>query len=39
VIDGEGMIRNDYGESDSSSLNVESISAAINHLLTPSKKP
>ena len=39
VIDGEGMIRNDYGESDSGSLNVESISAAINHLLTPSKKP
>jgi len=39
VIDGQGMIRNDYGESDGDSLNVDAISASIDHLLASPKKP
>ena len=38
VIDGQGMIRNDYGGSDGDSLTVEAISASIDHLLTASAK-
>jgi peroxiredoxin len=35
VIDGTGMIRNDYGAEDDASLTLGTISAAIDPLLTP----
>jgi peroxiredoxin len=39
VIDGEGMIRNDYGSEDDQSLTVENLSAVIDSLLAPPAKP
>ena len=33
IIDGQGMIRNDYGEADETSLTVDTFSAAIDKLL------
>lgn len=38
VIDGEGMIRNDYGAEDSKSLTPEALSAVIDRLLAPGTK-
>ena len=35
VIDGDGMIRNDYGATDDASLTLDKISAAIDPLLKP----
>ena len=35
VIDGAGMIRNDYGDTDGASLTLDAISAAIDPLLKP----
>lgn len=34
VIDGQGMIRNDYGSTDDKSFTVDAISGAIDPLLT-----
>ncbi len=38
VIDGQGMIRNDFGETDDKSLTVESLSAVLDRLLAPGTK-
>ena len=38
VIDGDGMIRNDFGEEDSNSLTVSGLSAVIDRLLAPATK-
>ena len=39
IIDGQGMIRNDYGEADETSLTVDTFSASIDKLLGgPTKK-
>lgn len=38
VIDGQGMIRNDYEAADDKELTVDSLSAVIDHLLTTSRK-
>ncbi len=38
VIDGQGMIRNDYGAEDDKQLTVDALSGVIDHLLTPATK-
>ena len=38
VIDGDGMIRNDFGEEDSNSLTVSGLSAVLDRLLAPATK-
>ena len=38
VIDGQGMIRNDYDAADDKALTVDGLSAVVDHLLTPSTK-
>jgi peroxiredoxin len=38
VIDGQGMIRNDYEATDDKALTFEGLSAVIDHLLTPAQK-
>ena len=37
VIDGGGMIRSDFGESDSNSLTVDGVSAAIEKATKPAQ--
>jgi peroxiredoxin len=38
VIDGQGMIRNDYEGTDDKSLTADALSGVIDHLLTPATK-